>query len=678
MLPLPSPPPQDASAEINRGETARPPPLFLDFETRSAVDLKTRGADVYAHDRSTDILCLGWALGEEEPALWIPDDPFPEKLRGALENGSLVIAHNYRFDRAIWDKVGRTKYGFPAIADSRWDCSMARAYYMGYPGALEKAALAFGLSAAKDMSAARVALRLSRPRRYREDGTPVWWDEFDKLWTVYRYCLQDVVVLQQLVSCLFPLSSGERELFLLDQKINDRGFQVDRPALECAVRFMERQQSVLDVEMCCTTDGKVETCSQVKNLTDFIRREYPGWTGGVSKVDLEVLLQRSDLPPVVRQVALYRQEAAKASTAKLNAMLNRSGADLRIRGAFQYAGANTHRWAGRGVQPQNFPRATLLTPAQIENTIHQLSEEIDLSYLGSPLQVLSDCLRGFIVPASGKKFFAGDFSSIEARVLAWLAGQEDVVRAFREKKDVYRLVAAGIFGLPAEKILDAQRMIGKVAVLSLGYGGGVGAFQKMSRNYGVKISDEEAERIKLRWREGNKRIVAYWHGLERAAKAAIRNSGEQFTVQSEKRKVVFMRKNKLLLCRLPSGRILFYPEARIEDVQTPWGETRAAITYMAEEAFTRRWAKQSTFPGFWAENVTQAVSRDILAEAMLRLSRAGWDIVLHAHDEVVCENVPSEKYTLKKLVQIMSESPPWISELPIEVKGWEGFSYRKG
>lgn len=662
--------------------------LHVDFETRSAVDLLSAGVDVYARHPSTDALCMAWAVNDQPVQLWRYGEPFPFS-REAWEAADEIVAQNAAFEIAIWTHVCEKKYGWPKLPLEKVRCTMVQCYAMAIPAALAKSAPALGLAIEKDMAGNRVMLRLSQPKKIHEDGTIEWHELFDNLESyakLYDYCIQDVEVERAVDKRLMRLSPAEQAMWQLDQKINQRGIYADIPAARLAARVIELQEARLDQEMREVTENGVATCRAVSQLSDWLK-----WRGvkceGVAKNDVLELLA-GELPDACRRALELRQEAAKSSTKKLLAILNSVCPDGRIRGTLQYHAANTGRWGGRRIQPQNFPRPKI-SQAVIDQVFEMLAKPlretpdakpfggpeavvrdmIDM-FIGPPMSVLSDCLRGFLTAAPGCDLIAADFNAIEARVLAWLAGEEKVLRLFREKQDVYVGAARDIYG--NVEIDDPKRQIGKVTILACGYGGGVGAFQSMAKVYGVKVPDAQADDIKTRWRAANPMIVSFWYDLERAAMAAILNPGKTFSARAIK----YKKSGSFLWCQLPSGRVLCYPYAKVEPVETPWGEVKDGITYMTENSITKKWGREKTYGGSLSENVTQAVARDLLAESLIRLDAYGYPIVGHVHDEVICE-VAEGVGSVAEVEAIMSAVPTWATGLPIAAKGWRGKRYRK-
>lgn len=680
--------------------------LHCDFETYSAIDLKAQGLDVYARDPSTGVHCMAYAF-DDGPVRVATDSGFEmaclergdafKSLDYVLEHvrsGGLVYAHNAPFEWAIWNFILVPRYGWPELKIEQMRCTMAMAYAMALPGALEAAAPALGIAQRKDGAGKRIMLKWCKPK---PDGK-MWRPEDDpeQFAALCRYCAQDVEVERALHGRLMELSTSEQSLWNLDHRVNQRGVQVDLPSVELALRLVDVEKERLNQAMLQVTGGVVGSCTEVQLLVKWIRSQGVDMKG-VAKAEVLDTLD-GDLPANVRTALELRKEAAKSSTAKLAAMKERASVDGRVRGIHQFHGASTGRWAGRGIQVQNFPRPRKLSKdddqqAKCVDEICDLiakgdREGLDIFY-GPVMDALADGLRGMLIAPPGKDLIAVDFNQVEARVLAWLAGEESVLEVFRTHGRIYEHAAADIYGCDIHDVTKEQRQIGKVAVLALGYGGGVGAFQSMAKNYFIKVPDPQADEIKQAWRLAHPKIVNYWYDVERAAIAAVREGGKQ-AAGAPGREVVFKKSGSFLWCRLPSGRVLCYPYPEMRVVTTPWGEEKDALTYMTVVSNPKAkiiedpnsngtWKRISTYGGSLAENVTQAAARDLLAEAMKRLDAAGFEIVMHVHDELVVEvDEASDEGTLKRVEEIMAEVPSWATGLPLAAEGWRGKKYRKG
>ena len=656
-------------------------PAYVDFETRSTVDIKKTGAAVYAAHSTTEVLCMAYAIDDGEVKLWKRFSPFPKELLDYISQGNIVSAHNAPFEFAIWNSCLSFRHAIPKLEIEQIECNMAKCYAKSLPGKLEEAALALKLPIKKDMSGHRIMLQLSKPRKAK-DGSVIWYEEADypeKFEALYSYCKTDVEVERKISKILKPLDEIERKTWILDHKINQKGIEVDVHSIHAAVRVIEEEKEYLDAQMQFYTGGKVEGCQSVSQITRWLK-EKGVEVESIDKTEIREMLKQ-DLPGDVLQVVKLRSMAGKSSTAKLNTMLSARGEDNRIREMFQYHGANTGRWAGRRVQLQNLPRPSL-KQKQIEeiikilnNSDHKKTRDIIDLFYAPPLLAVSDCLRSFLIPKHGHKFVVVDWSAIEARTLAWLAGQENILEIFRTSGKIYEHAASIIYKIPVDKVTKEQRFIGKVAILALGYQGGARAFKKMAKVYGIEVDEKFAEDIKNKWRLGNQNIVKYWYALENAAMQAIQNPRLRFKAGEKQREVTYFMQNNFLYCELPSKRIMSYPFATIKEVD--WFETKKQqIVYMAVDSMTKKWGESTLYGGLLSENITQAVARDILRDALLNLDKNGFEIVAHCHDEIICEMPVGYGY-LEKMKHIMCTSSPWAKDLPLGAEGYESLRYKK-
>ena len=660
-----------------------------DFETRSILDLAEVGTDLYASHPSTEPLCFSYAIDDEPPQIWTPGEPFPDDITEAARAGGRFVAHNAAFEMAIWNEIMAPRFGWPGLAIEHVRCTMAMCYAMALPGGLDRAAAALKLTTRKDAAGGRMAMQCARPRAIAPDGSPIWWDDPVRLGQVYRYCIQDVNVERELYKHLMALSIVEQQTWRLDQAINKRGVYIDLPLVHRAIEVIAIEQEELRDEINRLTGGYVSSATEVQRLMTWV-----GMNGfpmeNLQKATVAEAIGSEETPEKVRRPLEIRQDSAKTSTAKLSAMLRTVGKDSRIRDTAQYHAASTGRWGGRRVQVQNLPRPMIEQP-EIEDVLDNILPKgtpaeahaaIKLCY-GSPLKVLSSCLRGIFRAAPGHDLIAADFANIEGRVLAWLAGERwklDAFRAYDNKEgpDLYKLSYAKAFGKPVDSVTKDQRFIGKVMELALGYQGGVGAFKAMAAGYGQKTTDEDAETIKDAWRSAHPKTVSFWRDIESSALSAVLSPGTKTGVEREGRRITFLVRGSFLWCQLPSGRVLCYPFPSVKPRLMPWGEERQQTHFYGVDAETSQWMQQSTYGGKLTENVVQAISRDVLVAAMHRLTAGGYDIVLHVHDEVVAE-IPQDATadTLKDFERTMAQNPTWAEGLPIAVEGWRGERYRK-
>jgi DNA polymerase len=633
--------------------------VFCDFETRSAVDLRKTGAYVYADDPSTDVWCLAYSFGGNEPQLWVPGNPIDARLRDWVMAGQALSAFNSSFERVIWNKILAERYGWPRTKTSQWHCTMAQASTRGLPRALGQVAAVLGLDEQKDKAGQALMLRMARPRKTNEDGTHTWWNTPDKLQALYQYCLQDVRTEVAVAEALLPMDKNERQIFLLDQRINDRGVMLDRDLMDRVRALADTSQDEIDGEIRRLTNGEVQAATQGASLVAWLRK-YGVNTKSVDKQSVAKMLTL-DIHPVMKRVLSLRQDGAKSSTAKLDAMAYAAGADDRMRGLLVYHGAATGRWSGKLVQPQNFPRPTK-KQAELYEIIDKLKADEDVSSHGPGTLIASDLLRSMIIAKPGHRLLFADYSAIEARVLAWMAGQSQLVTTFAEGGDVYKEMAKDIYGTPVDKITGDQRQVGKMAILGCGYGMGGKRFADQCAVMGIGVDPDEAGRIVKVYRESNDKISGYWSKVEREFLVLCRSA-----IKADQ---------NVVRAGLPSGRALTYHNPRIIERETPWGEMRDTAEVDTLNSMTRQWTSQVIWGGLLTENYVQATARDLMAGAMMRLELQGYPVIMSVHDEIICE-VPDGHGSIAEMIEIMTEVPDWAEGCPIAAEGKESIRYEK-
>lgn len=664
------------------------PVLHIDFETRSVLDLKAAGLHRYARHSSTDVWCMAGAIGDEEPRIVTAVNGafiLPPSFHQHVTGGGVVVAHNAPFELAIWNEIMVPRHHWPVLLPEQTHCTMAMAYAMNLPGALEDAALALGLDVRKDAEGRALMLRMARPRSMGSAG-PIWWDEVEKVLRLCAYCKQDVRVERALHHRLMPLSDYERRVWLMDYRINQRGVRVDTASAKAAVEMSGLVKEAADEKIADITQDKVTKHTALIPLKTWLA-EQGVVTDGLDKQTVVDLLAAADLPDNVRRVLEIRQEVGKASVAKLDTMLEIVSVGDRVYDLFQYWGAATGRWAGRKLQPHNFIRD--VPDADDVETALKLVREKNYRMLqamyGPPLSYLSRCMRGFFLAKPGHVFTVGDFSAVEGRGTAWVSGEEWKLQLFRDcdanpdGPDVYMHTAGGILHIKPDDVNKSQRQAyGKVPELALGYQGGVGAFQTMAKTYGVKVSDAEADSIKVEWRQLHPATVRTWYALQRAAIAAVENPGDVFRAGHPDRGVAFRKVGSFLWCLLPSGRCLCYPYPKVLEgkfgpqltyMTVPSAEDRKKGKVIEDPANGPKWARVGTYGGSLMENVVQAICRDLLVDCMLRLEAEGYHVVLHVHDEIVIE-VPEACAAAAKrdMHRIMNTPPSWARDFPMNTK----------
>lgn len=715
-----------------------------DFETRSEVDITKCGASVYARHESTEILCLAWVDKSGVTHLWKRGDAPPQTLFESIRNGELFEAHNAAFERLIWRWICHERLGWPDVPFDQWRCTAAACARLALPRSLAGAGSALGLEVQKDDEGHRLMLKMCKPRKATKNDSSKWHESPSDLRRLYQYCERDVETQRLLSQTADALTPSELKVWQLDQRINLRGLPIDLEAVNLASKIVASASSSFDDDISALTNGEVERPTQTARIKKWIADR------GVvaSSIGKDVLAEMLDegnpknIPDDVRQILTIRQRASKSSTAKLNAFQLRCDSDGRVRGNLMYYGASTGRWAGTGVQIQNFPQGKFSQDdIELGHRLLKLRspEPIDM-IIGNPLDVISSMLRSFIRAEHGKRLLVGDFASIEARVLAWVSEQTDLLSIFESGGDVYKVMASKIYGVEVEDVTKAQRQIGKMAILGLGYGMGWKAFRLACRTMArVEISKKFAKQVVKTYRESNGRISAFWKECNTAAIRAV-----QTQMPHAVGRLTFEANSDWLKIRLPSGRQLHYRSPEVIEVRAPWSEGYhgeihlsgdenvmdrvlnvldridadvgevspdhievehvpknvdlvgldlalgpAANTELEEKEpeyvpqvrymsniMGNRWGWDRTYGGKLTENVVQAIARDFLCESMLRLEDHGYPIIATVHDEVIVER-PEGEGTLDEFIELLSTVPRWGNGCPIASEGYEAKRYRK-
>ena len=606
-----------------------------------------------------------------------------------------VVAHNAHFEYGIWNYILAPRYGWPLLEDPKsWDCTLSRAAAANLPLALEKLGIALQLKHLKDMEGNRIMKHLSKPQK---DGT---FDEDPvKYERLYSYCKGDVQVECAADKLLPSLSPRERAVWELDLLINRRGIKVDIEMARAAVRLAAFYTTRLNEPLKELTHGFIDKASQVGAMADWLKsvgvkvpmREIKDKDNKLvmketlDKQSLAELLadKAHPIPQIARTVIEIRQQVGKASTAKYQTLVDAaSPADQRLRGTLQYHAAGTGRWGGRMFQPQNLPQGT---EKDVETAIAVIKRDdvgtMDLMY-DKPMETLSSCLRGVIIPGAGKKFLSGDYSSIEARMVFWLANDPFALARYRMGVDLYIDMAAYVYKREAKSIgpKSAERQLGKKIILGCGFGMGPIRFRAscLADPFAPFDPGEElAELAVSSYREKYKKVRDEWYNVERAAVAAVLNPGKVFTCCDGKVKYGMSPDRQFLVCKLPSGRPLRYykPDARAEE--NKFGQIKNALHFWGEHPKTKQWVRLSTYGGALFENITQASARDVMVNGMLKCEEAEYSVVLTVHDELLTEVPDDKSFELKKMLALMCELPPWAKDFPVAAEGWEGKRYRK-
>ena len=683
--------------------------LYLDLETFSETPI-THGTHAYA--ANAEILLAAWAWDDAPVQVhdFTLSDMPSEFADHLLDPDVTVVIHNSHFDRTVIRHV----WGID-IPTERIHDTMIQAMAHSLPGSLGMLCEVLGLPAdkAKDKDGKRLIQLFCKPlgknrklARATRETHPAEWERFK------AYAASDIEAMREIKKRMptINLTPAERELWQLDQRINDRGVAIDLDLVNSAITAIDKAKHELAGRTQALTEGSVSSTTLNEVFRLHLFEAFGIDLPDLQMATIEKALAAADMNPAMRELLLIRLQASSTSTAKYRVLLRGTSLDSRLRGLLQFCGAiRTGRWAGRLFQPQNLPRPTLKQKA-IDAGIEALRAGCAHLTTDNVMELISSAIRSCIVAPPGKKLVVADLSNIEGRVQSWLANEEWKLKAFRDfdaktGPDLYKLAYSKSFGIKPEAVTDDQRQIGKVQELALGYEGGVGAFATFAGAYGINLDDLAAkvlldapidtiaqadkflgwfkkdnksryglsddafvacDVLKRMWRDAHPNIAGYWAALKDLVVKALVNRGNTFNELGLK---VRASKNWLLL-GLPSGRALCYPAPKIED-----GDK---ITYMGIDQYTRKWTRISTHGGKLFENLCQAVARDIMAANMLAIEAAGYATVLTVHDEIIAEAPDEPQYNAEHLASLLAANPAWAPDIPLAAAGFETYRYRKG
>jgi DNA polymerase len=645
--------------------------LSIDLETYSGRDLSKCGVYAYTEACDFEILLLGYAFDEEEVRVidLKSGEELPKEVKAALANPEIVkTAYNANFERTCLG--AHFKVYMPP---EQWSCTMVQALELGLPGSLEEVARCLKLSRQKLSEGKELIKFFSMPcakteaNGYRNRNLP----EHDReKWETFKgYCKRDVEVERAIRAKLsrYEIRESEQKLWCLDQRINDRGVRINEELIRQAILCSQSLEESLRQE--ASELIGIENPNSAAQMKKWLFKAQGIEVKSLSKDNVKSLVDDTD-SELVKRVLKLRQQLSKTSIKKYEAMEKSKCRDSRIRGLFKFYGGRTGRWAGRLVQVQNLPQNKLKDLDMARKLLEGGQFETLEMLFDSVPEVLSQLIRTAFIPEGNSRFIAADFSAIEARVIAWLAGEAWRIKVFQSHGKIYEASAAQMFKVPMEEIgKDSPlRQKGKIAELALGYQGGTGALKSMGA-LRLGLSEKELSELVAAWRKANPKIVRLWEEAEKACTAAIRENTPAYINQG----IEFFVERGILFVRLPSGRRLAYIRPALEAGD---GYKKWEITYEGIEQPKKQWGRLSTYGGKLVENIVQAIARDCLAEAMLRLEEAGYKIVMHCHDEVVLE-VPFGFGSVEEVQEIMGRPIDWAKGLCLTAEAFEAEYYRK-
>lgn len=644
--------------------------LAIDIETYSSVDITKCGMYKYLESPDFEIMLFAYSVDNEPvEVIDLTDlEELPMRIKNALTDENVKkTAWNAQFERRCIETFFKMH-----LPINQWECTMVKASMLGLPLSLDAAGKALQLENGK-MTDGKALIRYfcipCKPTKTNDQRLRNYPSHAPDKWQRFKeYCAQDVVTERTIGSKIsfFEVPEMEKALYKLDQQINDRGVMIDPVLVKNAIRMDLAHRDRLTKEAITLTG--LDNPNSVAQLKEWIGKEMEEEVTSLNKKDIPAILAKTD-SVIVQKVLGLRQEMSKTSVKKYLAMYNAAGSDNRIRGLLQMYGANrTGRWAGRLVQVQNLPRNEMPNLDLARQVVRSGDlESLEMMY-SSVSDVLKQLIRTAFIAPEGHRLIAADFSAIEARVIAWLAGEKWRLNVFNTHGKIYEASAAQMFKVPIESITKGSdlRQRGKVSELALGYQGAVNALLKMGA-LEMGLKEEELPQLVAMWRQANPAIVKFWQTCQEAAHEAV----EYRSIVSIQHGIKFLMEKGILFIQLPSGRRLSYLKPKLIP-----GKYGLVLTYEGMDQTTKKWGPQDTYGGKLVENIVQATARDVLADAMLRLNNSLYTIVMHVHDEAVMD-MPTRLGSIDQVNEIMGQPIGWAKGLPLKAESYETMFYKK-
>ncbi len=666
--------------------------LDIDFETRSEISIMDHGAAKYAKHPSTQILMISFSMNGKQIANWNPHTKpigYVKLIRYiktvARKKHYRIRAHHAEFEYWIWNEVATKQFGWPKLPMSKFYCTQSLAGANSYPGSLEKAGMSMNLVEQKDAKVGKTLISFfCNPSRKKDEHFKEPLVYLSKFQDFIGYCDQDVLTQMHIVDHCKPLTPFQIKILDLTEKMNVRGLPIDREMCEGAIRLVDKYKKRADKRLSEITGGEITSASQTVKLTQWLNDEKGAAVPNLKAETIVKVLKRKNLDDDVKEVLVMRSNVSKTSTAKYAKALALITDDDLVHGFIKAYLTITGRWAGRGLQIQNFSKPAPDFPRWCDyEYLVQLIRDADIDtiefFYGDVMAALKAATRSMIRAKKGYKFICADYSQIEARIVMWLAGSRMGLQDFSGDGKIYEKMSAQIFSKNVKDIAKGsfERDVGKETVLGCGFGMGVDKFfQRCTNDRNLSLTKDIAQFAVTQYRVRYPEVKKAWNDCEEAAKNAIMNKG--LTYYACNRKLHYLHDGNTLACRLPSGRSIYYPAAKIDVISKPWGPTEVVCykNWKDTRPAGKKWDWEDTWGGTLFQHAVQGTAGDVMANGMLNAEEANYPALFTVHDESLAM-VKDHFGTVKEYEELLCRMPLWAEGMPIVAEGWEGPIYKK-